>query len=372
MYVRDHSTLSATLLGMPSEATRTIELAEALVGLATSREPLQVMPALLADASQHIKVTDAETRLRAAVEDAWLATPACWEFPVLLQLAIENPFVKFEELLGGATHRRIDAVYDLVEAEHCAYEVQGYYIGLLEEIRARSRSTGLKVGLTIGTFAGNFAGGWLGFGAGPATKAREWIEGEISPPTTLQFELAELLASWAHLSECEGFTADEKAAIHERCHQHMRKSARETGNEADIRAWLLVLDHIGGVPPTKSSIEMPDLVGQSLPAARFQVERLGLVCAVVDGAPEMRQIWSEANWRVVAQHPLRGSPVTAGEAVGLACGKHQEPSSVHKSAGERAQQAPNDYRSRAASDTAIADMDFRTMWSSIQRGRHGS
>lgn len=310
------STLVGRTTGFPEASILLIELGHLVVADA-EQEPssrrLQQLEQAKARRNEQGDLGAELEKLAPLFTDEWAGT---WYLATLALIAVDHPWFTFDDLSGGALHRRIDALYDQFETDFCAHEVQARYMEIVMGLvdAAESGSTkALKMAASVGLGAAGGVATVHGIVSGMswATKAAAWLQDQGMRPTRATFDLANVTLVWSLLPGVDqGWTPAEEVMVR-RCQEQFRTLAsRNTADQTAVRMWRSVLELMGA--ELHEGVAAPDLVGSRLDAARKHAETYGLTLTTVDGARsglEARDPWLESNWKVVAQHPLAGEPV---------------------------------------------------------------
>lgn len=298
-------------IGFPSTSTALIELMHLSIAEAVLA-PNTDQSRLIALMRSRLGTDDLATALRASVAraeaaDRWAAD---WSAATLALAAVDHPWLEVEELLGGALHRRIDAVYDLFETAFCAHEAQGQYLAVLEDLAEAVESasiTAVKVGATFGLGAISGAGASYGFLAPPTlvAKAAAWIDDQGRELDDLIRFLGKVLLVWMLVP---GTDDGEHTQIETRIIQGVQSLGRDADpNDArTARLFRAVLNVMGA--SFHQGAPMPDLCRQ-LDEAKRLASSHGLEVITVDSTGQDRSPWIESNWVVTGQHPPPGAPI---------------------------------------------------------------
>jgi hypothetical protein len=332
------SDLSEQLLDPPDVVRDLAQAGRAIVALAHPKLGASTRRAV-DTALQGLDLRDDGTAWRDRLTSLAAAVDQPWRDVALLFVAVDSPFIDAESLLSGAVHRRVDAVYDALETEYCAWEVQATFLEAVEMLRLAQNSHSMNLGLKATGLAGSFAGGWFGVGAGPAVKAQDWLSEQVAQRSPLVYELAELVTACNVLDQHDA-TRPHLDRVRSRCEEQMNAAAEALGAARSGRGqlspgeaarrwnlWRNVVDVFEADSAGPDSRSVPQLVGQPLPTARHLVEVKGLSLLHVDAARPQgseRMPLIESGWRVVAQHPPAGQELPVTHPVCVAVAKFAE------------------------------------------------
>lgn len=295
-------------IGFPATSTALIELMHLAVADAIPA-PTTEQSRLITLMMSRLGIDDLDTALRSRVtiNEAWAED---WFPPTLALAAVDHPWLEVEDMLGGALHRRIDAVYDRFETDFCAHEAQGQYLALLDDLADAAESapmTAAKIGAGVGLGAAGGLATAFGVPASMplATKAAAWINDQGKTPDDLVRFLGKVLLVWMLVP---GTGEGEQTPIEARIIEGVQALARNTDPEAarTARLYRAVLNVMGA--SFHQGVPMPELRGQ-LDEAKHLASGHGLRVITVDATGQDRSPWIESNWVVTGQHPPSGTPI---------------------------------------------------------------
>lgn len=357
---REYSDFSAEVLGLPESVRVFLRMGEAIVAAAATDVSKVVADRIAAELSAlGVSVEDGTTAAALAALSHDL--PDVWDGIALMYLGVENRWLTFERLLGGAVHRRIDAIYDMADTDYCAHEVQSTYLDAVEELRVAAKTSATHAGEWATSLAGGFAGGFIGLGGGPARRATEWLDGAVSKPRSLTFELGEIAVAWMLLSQDERTNPLDLARARARCREYAARASETLGKAkasgvgvgeatAAWNMWKAVCEFIvdDANIPSPDEVLLPSLREHTMSAARHQVEGLGLTfgwCDAMKSGGTERTPWIESNWKALGQYPPAETLAEPGARVVVAVAKFGD-------AGSRAPHFADELAAEAARQAA--------------------
>lgn len=259
--------------------------------------------------------------------------PEHWAFVCAAAITVWHPNIEFEALTHGSAHRRINAVYELLEVGFAAHEVQAAYLEHVEAVREASKSDAVRLGLQAAKYGGVVAGGWLGFGGAPAGMATDWLNGVVAPPTQLTFDLAAVALFWKGLIDPDVDTPEDVLrAVRIRCRdqldtigQCIASASRGSTDQSSWNMWRFLVQLAAG---DIAGCTMPNLIGHPFSNAKHQITALGLEFKYLDALQDPggagRPVVVERNWKVVGQHPPPLTPLDLGLVVGVAVARYDD------------------------------------------------
>lgn len=295
-------------IGFPATSTALIELMHLAVADAIPA-PTTEQSRLITLMMSRLGIDNLDTALRsrAPMNEAWADD---WFLPTLALAAVDHPWLEVEDMLGGALHRRIDAVYDRFETDFCAHEAQSQYLALLDDLADAAESASMTLA-KFGAGVGLGAAGGLGAANGvPASMpltitAAAWINDQGKKSDDLIRFLGKVLLVWMLVP---GTDDGEQTPVEAGIIKGVQALARDADPNAarTARLYRAVLDVMGA--SFHHGVPMPGLRGQ-LDEAKRLASAHGLKVITVDATGQDRSPWIESNWIVTGQHPPSGTPI---------------------------------------------------------------
>lgn len=241
-----------------------------------------------------------------------------------------SDLVEDECLIGGSTHRRLNAILDVADLGFCASEAQNAFVSFNEGVSAAKLTWMHQAGGMGIAGAAGFAGGWLfmPFLGGLGQKAADYFLNEASKSDELSEQAARLLLAAMASAEDEQ-DSSVATAIWSSLYDHnvqaaarlaeRRKSTSNvytgSGAAADqrVREISSAMEFLNGllkdVWDLTPAEDVPQVRNLTLPAAEALLGALGYRSQrmAVDGG----WIMNPQNWIVERQQPDTGRPKSA-------------------------------------------------------------
>ena len=275
--------------------------------------------------------------------------------PAVLGFAcsVMNPLMPSENVGSPRINNRIDGVLDMLNCEFSASDAQGLFQDVCKDLAEASQSETLRRSVSTGAFVTSFALGCFGLWGGQVTRGIAGAGDFVRRNFTKDHEYVSttsLLTTVALLLLQQG-TATEVKRIRRELGQQLSEAGRELKDLRSKKAQVEAksdasASELQSIPRhlipmikdkelkqrvTRRALEIlapdegtdeaseegvPDLVGLSLEDAERVLATHGLTSEAIDvntthgGAP--RHIGKAANWTVVSQLPVPGTPAQVG------------------------------------------------------------